>query len=250
MGPRTFSVVLAAAFLAVPARAADPAVQRAIEALRKDSSLKVRAQAALVLGQRGAVDAVPALTTALLEDRAAAVRIAAAAALGRIGDPSAIQALEGVERDDADDEVREAAGRALVELRSRGKKGVDRRSVSVEEVTGKGGPVAKEALRTALARQLERAGFALVESGNAAFRIKPTVISVEASESGGRLLVTVKAAAVAVGLDGRMAAMIQGGARVKATGARRSEAVEEQLSATALEATARTLSEDLASQLK
>ena len=228
----------------------DPAVQRAVEALRKDSSLKVRAQAALVLGQRGAVDAVPALTTALLEDRAPAVRIAAAAALGRIGDPSALQALAGAERDDADEEVREAAGHAVAELRSRSKRSVDRRNLAVEEATGKGGPVARKALRAALARQLERAGFALVEPDQAAFRVKPSVISVETSENGGKLFVSVKAAAVAVGLDGRMAAMIQGGARVKATGARRSEAVEEQLSATALEAAARTLSEDLASQLK
>ncbi|HZY03471.1 MAG TPA: HEAT repeat domain-containing protein [Anaeromyxobacteraceae bacterium] len=228
----------------------DPAVQRAVEALRNDSSLKVRAQAALVLGQRGAVDAVPALTTALLEDRAPAVRIAAAAALGRIGDPSALQALAGAERDDADEEVREAAGHAVAELRSRSKRSVDRRNLAVEEATGKGGPVARKALRAALARQLERAGFALVEPDQAAFRVKPSVISVETSENGGKLFVSVKAAAVAVGLDGRMAAMIQGGARVKATGARRSEAVEEQLSVTALEAAARTLSEDLASQLK
>ena len=228
----------------------DPAVQRAVGALRNDSSLKVRAQAALVLGQRGAVDAVPALTTALLEDRAPAVRIAAAAALGRIGDPSALQALAGAERDDADEEVREAAGHAVAELRSRSKRSVDRRNLAVEEATGKGGPVARKALRAALARQLERAGFALVEPDQAAFRVKPSVISVETSENGGKLFVSVKAAAVAVGLDGRMAAMIQGGARVKATGARRSEAVEEQLSVTALEAAARTLSEDLASQLK
>lgn len=250
MGPRAIAAVLAAALLPLPAPALDPAVQRAIEALRKDSSLKVRAQAALVLGQRGAVDAVPALTTALLEDRAPAVRIAAAAALGRIGDPTALQALEGAERDDADEEVREAAGRALAELRSRGKRSLDRRSVNVEEASGKGGPVARKALRTALARQLEKAGFTVVDPEEAAFRIKPSVISVETSESGGKLFVSVKAAAVAVGLDGRMAAMIQGGARVKATGARHSEAVEEQLSATALEAAARTLSEDLASQLK
>lgn len=228
----------------------DLAVQRAVEALKRDSSLKVRTQAALVLGQLGAADAVPALTTALLEDRAPAVRIAAAAALGRIGDPSALQALEGAERDDGDGEVREAAGRALAQVRIHGKRSVDRRAVVIEEVTGKGGVQARKALRTALAVQLQRAGFALVEPEEAAFRIKPSVISVETSESGGKLFVSVKAAAVAVGLDGRMAAIIQGGARVRASGARRSEAVEEQLSATALEAAARTLSEDLASQLK
>jgi HEAT repeat protein len=250
MGPRAIAVVLAAALFPLQAPAMDPAVQRAVGALRNDSSLKVRAQAALVLGQRGAVDAVPALTTALLEDRAPAVRIAAAAALGRIGDPSALQALAGAERDDADEDVREAAGRAVAELRSRSTRSVDRRNLAVEEATGKGGPVARKALRAALARQLERAGFALVEPDQAAFRVKPSVISVETSENGGKLFVSVKAAAVAVGLDGRMAAMIQGGARVKATGARRSEAVEEQLSVTALEAAARTLSEDLASQLK
>ncbi len=250
MGPRSFAVVLAAALVPLAAPAVDPAVQRAVEALRKDSSLKVRTQAALVLGQRGAVDAVPALTTALLEDRAPAVRIAAAAALGRIGDPSALQALESAGRDDADEEVREAAGRALAELRGRGTRSIDRRSLAVEDATGKGGPVARKALRAALERQLEKAGFTLVEPEEAAFRIKPSVISVDSSESGGRVVVSVKAAAVAVGLDGRMAAMIQGGARARATGARPSDAVREQLSATALEAAARTLSEDLASQLK
>ncbi len=250
MGLRAAAAVLAAALLALPAPAMDPALQRAVDALKKDSSLKVRTQAALVLGQRGAVEAVPALTTALLEDRAPAVRIAAAAALGRIGDSSALQALETAERDDADGEVREAAGHALGELRSRGTRSVDRHNVVVEEATGKGGAQARKALRVALARQLERAGFALVDPNEAAFRIKPSVISVETSESGGKLFVSVKAAAVAVGLDGRMAAIIQGGARVKASGARRSEAMEEQLSATALEAAARTLSEDLASQLK
>ncbi len=250
MGPRAIAVLAAVALLAPPVSAMDPSVKRAIDALQRDSSLKVRAQAALVLGQRGAVDAVPALTTALLEDRAPAVRIAAAAALSRIGDPSALQALEGAERDDADEEVRETAGRAAVELRSRGRQSIDRRSLAVEEATGKGGAAARSALRAALARHLEKAGFSLVEPDQAAFRVKPSVISVETTESGGKLYVSVKAAAVAVGLDGRMAAMIQGGARVKATGARRSEAVEEQLSATALEAAARTLSEDLASQLK
>lgn len=249
MGPRTLAVI-AIALVAMPSHAMDPAVRRAIDALRKDSSLKVRTQAALVLGQRGAVDAVPALTTALLEDREAAVRIAAAAALGRIGDPSAMQALENAGRDDADGEVREAAGRAVADLRPRGKKTIDRRSLAVEEATGKGGAAARKALRVALASQLQRAGFKLVEPEEAAFRIKPSVLEVEMSESGGRFVVSVKAAAVAVGLDGRMAAMIQGGARARVAGTRPSEAVQEHLSATAMEAAARTLCEDLASQLK
>ncbi|HET6921501.1 MAG TPA: hypothetical protein VFI16_00005, partial [Anaeromyxobacteraceae bacterium] len=160
------------------------------------------------------------------------------------------QALEGAERDDADEDVREAAGRALAELRSRGKRSIDRRGLAVEEATGRGGSLARKALQAALARELVKAGFTLVEPEVAAFRIKPSVISVEASQGGGKLFVSVKAAAVAVGFDGRMAAMIQGGARARATGARPSEAMQEQLSATALEAAARTLSEDLASQLK
>lgn len=246
---RTVVVVAAAALAAAPSLAMDPAVQRAVDALRKDSSLKVRAQAALVLGQRGAVDAVPALTIALLEDREEAVRIAAAAALGRIGDPAALQALEGAERNDADGGVRQAAANALAELRSRGKKVIDRRSLAVEEATGKGGAQARKALRLALMSYLKRAGFKLVEPDEAAFRVKPSVLSIEVTEDGDKLLVSVKAAAVAVGLDGRMAAMIQGGARARAA-ARPSEAMQERLSATALEAAARTLSEDLASELK
>lgn len=249
MGPRTIAAAAAVALAAAPSLAIDPAVQRAIDALRKDSSLKVRAQAALVLGQRGAVDAVPALTTALLEDREEAVRIAAAAALGRIGDPSALQALESAQRSDADGGVRRAAASALAELRSRGRKVVDRRSLAVEEATGKGGTQARKALRLALMSYLQRAGFNLVKPEEAAFRVKPSVLSIETSQDGGKLLVSVKAAAVAVGLDGRMAAMIQGGARARAV-ARPSEAMRERLSATALEAAARTLSEDLASELK
>ncbi len=248
MGLRTIAAAAVVALAASSSLAIDPAVQRAIDALRKDSSLKVRAQAALVLGQRGAVDAVPALTTALLEDREEAVRIAAAAALGRIGDPSALQALESAQRNDADGGVRRAAASALAEL-SRGRKVVDRRSLAVEEATGKGGKQARKALRLALMNYLQRAGFNLVKPEEAAFRVKPSVLSIETSQDGGKLLVSVKAAAVAVGLDGRMAAMIQGGAHARAV-ARPSEAMRERLSATALEAAARTLSEDLASELK
>lgn len=245
---RAAAAAVAAALAASPSLAMDPAVQRAVEALRSDSSLKVRAQAALVLGQRGARDAVPALTTALLEDRAAAVRTAAAAALGRIGDPSALQALESAQRQDSDGGVRDAAAGALADLRGRGKRVVERRSLAVEEVTGKGGSQARQALRQALENHLQRAGFTLVEPEEAAFRIKPSVISIETTEEGDKLFVSVKAAAVAVGLDGRMD-MSQGVARARAR-ARSSEAMREQLSATAMEAAARTLSEDLASKLK
>ena len=250
MGPRSVATALLLALAPIPSKGADASIRRAIDALRNDSSLKVRAQAALVLGQRGAVDAVPALTTALLEDRAPAVRIAAAAALGRIGDPSSRQALGSAERDDPDEEVRQAAGQALVDLNTRGRRPADRRALSVEEATGKGGTAAREALRRALARRLEQAGFSLVDADSAAFRIKPSVLSVDITESGGKVFVAVKAAAVAVGVDGRMAAMIQGGARARAPGERPSPAALEQLSVSALEAAARMLSEDLATQLK
>jgi len=46
--------------LAAAARAESP-VEAAVQALRKDPSLKVRTQAAIVLGQRGAPEAVPAV---------------------------------------------------------------------------------------------------------------------------------------------------------------------------------------------
>jgi len=60
----------------------------------------------------------------------------------------------------------------------------------------------------------------------------------------------VKAAAVAVDEDGRMAAMIETGARLKASGTSLSDSAQELLSVRALDAAARTLSEDLAAQLK
>jgi len=133
MGPRTLAALLAVALAQAPLARADPSTDRAIEALGKDRSLKVRAQAALILGQRGAVDAVPALVAALTEDREEAVRIAAAAALGKIGDPTAREALDAARRSDPDGEVRAAAARALANLAPRARGGARRHRVTVEE---------------------------------------------------------------------------------------------------------------------
>jgi len=251
MGPRTLAALLAVALAQAPLARADPSTDRAIEALGKDRSLKVRAQAALILGQRGAVDAVPALVAALTEDREEAVRIAAAAALGKIGDPTAREALDAARRSDPDGEVRAAAARALANLAPRARGGARRHRVTVEEAQGKGGDAARSALHAALARHLAQRGFQVVGADEGAtYRIKPSVLSIDVSEGAGNVVIAVKAAAVAVDEDGRMAAMIETGARLKATGTNLSGQAQDQLSARALDAAARTLSEDLAAQLR
>ncbi len=244
MGSRgwTWALILAVAFAPVPPGRGDDQTDRAIEALRDDRSFKVRAQAALVLGQRRSADAVPALCHSLAEDDAPAVRMAAAAALGKIGDPSAMEALGNARRSDPDREVRDAAARALAELRR------DRRSraVSLEEIQGelRGGD--REAFAEALVRHLSRHGFDVVARGEpVAYRIKPSVLSLDVTEAGGRVLIAVKASAVAVDGRGRMAAMTEGSARLRATGGSGG-----QLSARALDAAAKELSEDLAARLK
>ena len=85
---RRAALVLA---VALPLLAAwgDSQVELAMRALRKDSSLKVRTQAAIVLGQRGALEAVPVLREAVATDESPAVRLAAIAALGKLRDRSA-----------------------------------------------------------------------------------------------------------------------------------------------------------------
>ncbi len=251
MGPRALAVLLAVALVPAPLARADSSADRAIEALRNDRSLKVRAQAALILGQRGAVDAVPALAEALTQDREAAVRIAAAAALAKIGDPMAREPLDAARRLDPDGDVRKAATRALMDLSPRARGGTRRHVVTVEEAQGKGGGAARSALQAALARHLAQRGFEVVGADEGAtYRIKPSVLSIDVSEGAGSVVIVVKAAAVAVDEDGRMAAMIETGARLKASGTSLSDSARELLSVRALDAAARTLSEDLAAQLK
>ncbi len=212
--------------------------ESAIRALRNDSSLKVRTQAAVVLGQRGAVEAVPALREALAADQAAAVRLAAVSALARIRDRSARGTLRAAADTDPDAAVRRAAARALEELGPL--------AFSLEETQGTGGPQARDALRRALAAQLKERGFAVVDRGG--MRLKTSVLRVDVDANGGKTVIVVKASLVAVDDDGRMAAMLESGAKLSATGA----IPESRLgtySAKALEAAARTLCEDLAAKL-
>ncbi len=245
--PRHRAVVRAAAatLAALPALPEGQA-ERAIRALRDDRSLKVRAQAALVLAQQPSPEAVEALSAALASDDAAAVRIAAAASLGKIGDHSARQALESARKSDPESRVREAAAQALEELDARGA-----RRITIEEVQGRGGDAARRALHAALSRHLAHRGFAVVDSGDhAAWRIKPSVLAVDVLDDDGRTTIAVRASAVAVDGQGRMAAMIESAARLKASGGGLGAARERELSTRALDAAARTLSEDLAARLR
>jgi hypothetical protein len=228
---------------ALPAAAADPQVERAMDALRSDSSLKVRTQAALVLGQRGAREAFPALVQALATDPAPAVRIAAAVALSRLGDAAGKEPLEAAGRADSDDAVRVAARKSLDELR----RSTSGRAVWLDEPQGKAGDAAaRSALRDALARHLRRQGFSVVDSHEpAGYRLKPAVLELEVTSADGRTLIAVKASVVAVDSQGKMAAMVEGGARLRATGGSAGP-----LAARALDAAAISLSEDLAARLQ
>jgi len=236
MGRR--SVVLLV-LLALPiAVRAESQVDTAISALRKDSSMKVRTQAAIILGQRTVVEAVSALREAVATDPAAAVRLAAVGALGKIRDRSARPTLRAAADADPDAAVRKAAQRAVEDLGPM--------SFSIDEPGGTGGAFARGALRDALAQQLRERGFAVVDSGG--MRLKSSVLRVDVDAKGGKTVIAVKASLVAVDDDGRMAAMLEGGARLSATGAI-PEAKIGVYSAKALEATARTLCEDLAAKL-
>jgi hypothetical protein len=240
---RPAACVLLLLVTSLPARAsaegrADPGVEAAIRALREDGSLKVRTQAALVLGGRRAREAVPALCDALAADDAPAVRIAAAAALARIGDPAGRTALERARQDDPSGAVRAAAERALGEVAL---------AFTIDEPSGEGGADARDALRSALARHLRRRGYAVVEDGGMV--LKPSVLKVDVEERGGKTVIAVKASLVAVDGSGRMAAMLESGARLSASG----EVPMAKLasySARALDAAAGTLCEDLAAKLK
>lgn len=235
------ALLAAAATAAAPARAADPLVDRAVRALSRDPSVKVRTQAALVLAQRGSREALPALMHAVAADDEPAVRIAAAAALARIGDVAAREPLDAAARADPDDAVRAAAKRSLADLLA-----ASGRAVALEEPQGRGDAATRGALKEALARHLRRQGFAVVPAGDlAGWRLKPAVLAVEVSRGGGKISVAVKASVVAVDSQGRMAAMVEGGARLRAA-----RGAEKQLAARALDAAAGTLSEDLAARLR
>jgi hypothetical protein len=249
MGPRLCLFALLIAVAPAAPRPDDPQ-DRAIRALRQDSSLKVRTQAALVLGQQGGADAVAALREALSGDEAPAVRMAAAAALGRIGDWAGRDALERASAGDGDARVRAAAARALAGIAGRGRSHA--RALAIEEAQGSGGDAAmRKALRGALGRHLAERGFSVVDTAQgAAYRIKPSILSLEVAEAGGKTLVVVRASAVAVDGTGRMAAMIESSARLRADGRGLSRAAQARLSAQAIDAAAGGLSEDLAAKLR
>jgi hypothetical protein len=224
--------------LAAPAARADAANDSAISALREDSSLKVRTQAAVVLGQRGAVEAVPALREAVARDEASAVRLAAVTALAKIKDRSARPTLRAAADADPDSSVRKAASRALDDLGPL--------AFSLAEPQGAGGPLAREALRKAIAVQLKERGYALVDRGGV--RLKPSVLKVDVEAKAGKTVIAVRASLVAVDDDGKMAAMLEGGAKLTASGTI-PEARIAAYSAKALEAAAKTLCDDLAAKL-
>lgn len=230
--------VACAVLLTLAAGARADAADDAVRALREDGSVKVRAQAAIVLGQRGEERAIPVLAEALASDEAVAVRVAAASALGRLGGAAARVALARARQADADGGVRDAASLALDAL------GL---AFSIDEPAGSaGGAAARSALRDALARHLSARGWSVLDHGG--MILKPTVLRVDVEAGPGRTIVAVKAALLAVDDDGRMAAMLESGARLSASGAV-PEAKLAAYAARALDAAARALCEDLAVRL-
>ena len=217
-----------------PARS-DPRVEAAVEALRNDSSLKVRTQAAIILGQRGAVAAVPALRQAVAGDDSAAVRIAAVGALAKLRARVARPTLMAAREADPEQAVRSAASRALDALGPV--------MVLVEEAAGT--PAARAAVRTALASRLRELGFAVGEAGE--IRLKPTVALEVAGGGGGRTVISVNTSVVVVDGDGHLDLM-EGTAKATVNGT----LAEERLAATSakvVDASIRTVCQNLAGRL-
>jgi HEAT repeat protein len=226
-------LLLAAMALAGTALAESP-IEAALQALRKDSSLKVRTQAAIVLGQRGAVEAIPALREAAAEDDAAAVRIAAAGALGKLKARVARTTLRNAAETDGDAAVRAAATRALDALGPV--------ELTIEEATGTAS--ARAATHAALTHHLEALGLATSDKGE--LRLRPAV-TLEVSDGGGKTVISVKVSLVVVDGDGHLD-MLQGSAKASATGLLK----EPRLGATAakvIDAALRGPCEDLAKRL-
>lgn len=213
----------------------DAQLDGAVEALQRDPSLKVRTQAAIVLGQRSAPEAVRALRRAVAEDGAAAVRLAAVGALARIGDRAARPTLKHASLADPDAAVRRAAARAAAELGPI--------ALAIEAPAGTAG--AREPLRDALGRNLAAHGFTIGHPGE--LRLKPS-IELEVEESGGRTVIAVRTSLAVVDGDGRVD-LVQASARASVAGPRPVEAKLAGYSARAIEAAARTLSDDLAERL-
>lgn len=230
---RRLGLVLLVLLIAGQARS-DAQVESAIQALGRDSSLKVRTQAAIVLGQRGALEAVPALRRAVAEDDAAAVRIAAVAALAKLGDRAARPTLKHASDADPDEKVRSAARRALEDFGPP--------AVSIEEPSGPS--AARGVLRDALSRHLAERGYAVARGGE--LRLKPT-IRIDVGGGGGKTVIAVRTSVVLVDGDGRVD-MMESSARASVSGAIPDGKLTA-YSARAIDAAARTLVEDLAARL-
>lgn len=219
--------------LALPALA-DPQIDAAIRALRRDSSMKVRTQAAIVLGQRLVAHAVPALREAVAEDGAAAVRIAAVAALAKIGDRGARTTLRAASEADPDPAVRQAARRALEALGPV--------AIAIDEPSG---TVAGRApLREALAAHLRERGFEIAAKGE--IRLKPTV-RVDVEQSGSKTVIAVRASVVVVDGDGAVD-MVESTARASMAGPI-PEGKLPMYAGKAIDAAAHNVSDDLAGRL-
>jgi hypothetical protein len=225
---------------------ADAQVDAAIRALRSDSSLKVRAQAAIILGQRGAREAVGALADAARNDSSEAVRLSAVSALAKIGDPAGRGAIEAALQDD-DERVRAAAEKALQGFAGFGPVAPGSISVLLEEATGKGDAALRSEFRSALERHLKERGFSVVARGQK-YVLRPSVLKVDVEKQDGKTVVAVSASLLAIDGKGTMTAMLQGGARLKAVGAA-SGAQIPKYAAKAMDAAAKSLTEDLKEKL-
>jgi len=240
---RAFAAVLV--LLVAAAVRGDAHLDAAISALRGDRSAKVRAQAAIVMGQSGDDAAIPALAEALAEDDEPAVRLAAVGALSKLGGANARVALAAAGKGDPDPRVRDSALRGFKALSP--PPGVI--AFSIEATGGKAGfDSTRAAFRESIVRHLRARGFEVVERGEG-YRLKPSLLRVDVEEGAGTTVIAVKASLVAVDGSGRMAAMLEGGARLKATGRLPGGALE-RYSAKAADAAARTLCEDLAGRLQ
>lgn len=122
------------------------------------------------------------------------------------------------------------------------------RVLLLEEVKGDAGTAgSRAALREAITRHLGRRGFQVLEGGKRfAFRLQPRLLLVDVQMGSS---VEVKASVVALDGKGRVAAMVEGGARVKGGPPPTPAGAASALEAQALEAAARSLVEDLAPRL-
>ena len=218
---------VAALLLAIALRAAaDPQVDAAIRALRRDSSMKVRTQAAIVLGQRNVAEAVPALRDAVAQD--------SAAALAKIGDRGARATLKAASEADPDPAVRTAARRALEALGPI--------AITIDEPSGPG--QARATMRDALAAHLRERGYEVGADGE--IHLKPAV-KLDVDRSGPKTVIAVKASVVLVDGDGRME-LVESSARASVVGAI-PEGKLASYAGRAIDAAARDLTEDLAARL-